>query len=170
MPLSPKYSEIYHDALVALTTAKHPPAKVVNVAGGYDTRADFEYNRYVVATNAPHGLSDEPNSSGTWVIHFLQSDIDGASDELLTESTHPWLIDALEIAMGILAAEGNKMVADAVFGDISRSEVSDASPSTPESEFTCPPYKSDRLTAKATAMGTRRPITAARGPVSALLI
>ncbi|WP_258957187.1 hypothetical protein [Rhodococcus globerulus] len=111
--------------MIALAAATHRPSNVVNVVGAYAIRVDLECNRYVVATNTAHGLSDEPDSSGTWVVRFFRSDIAGASDELLTEATHPWLIDAFDIAMGILAAEGNKLVADADFGDIS-SEVSDS--------------------------------------------
>lgn len=122
MPLTMKYAEIYNDALIALAAATQRPANVVNLTGSYAIRVDLEYNRYVVATNTPHGLSNEPDASGTWLVRFFQVDTDGASDELLTEATNQWLIDAFDSALASLEADGKKIVADADFGDISRSE------------------------------------------------
>lgn len=63
MPLTKKFSEMYDDALTALAAASQRPANVVNVEGHYAIRVDLEYNRYVLATNAPRGLWDEPDAS-----------------------------------------------------------------------------------------------------------
>ncbi|NMM85588.1 hypothetical protein B2J88_14615 [Rhodococcus sp. SRB_17] len=124
MPLTVKHSETYNDALIALAAATHRPASVVNVAGDYAIRVDLEYNRYVVATNTRLGLSDEPESSDSWRVRFIQANIAGESDQLLAEASHQWLIDAFDSALESLEADGNKIVADANFGDISRSETS----------------------------------------------
>jgi hypothetical protein len=125
MPLTVKYAEIYNDALIALAAATQRPANIVNLADAYAIRVDLEYNRYVLATNTPQGLSNEPGVSGTWLVRFFQADIDGAPDELLTEATDQWLIDAFDSALASLEADGNKIVAEADFGDISRSEATD---------------------------------------------
>lgn len=122
MPLRGKYSEKYNDALIALATASQRPANVVNLAGEYAIRVDLEYNRYVVATNTPRGLSDEPDTSGTWLVRILQVGRDDLPHELLTEATDPWLIDAFDSAVRYLKADGNKIEADADFGDINRTE------------------------------------------------
>lgn len=120
-----KYAEVYNDALIALAAATQRPANIVNLGDAYAIRVDLEYNRYVVATNTPHGLSNEPGISGTWLVRFFQADIDGAPGELLTEATNQWLIDAFDTALTSLEADGNKIVADADFGDIGRSEATD---------------------------------------------
>ncbi|WP_233364094.1 hypothetical protein [Rhodococcus globerulus] len=65
MPLRGKYSEKYNDALIALAAVSQRPANVVDLAGEYAIRVDLEYNRYVVATNTPQGLSGEPDASGS---------------------------------------------------------------------------------------------------------
>lgn len=122
MPLRGKYSEKYDDALIALAAASHRPANVVNLAGEYAIRVDLEYNRYVLATNTPRGLANEPDASGTWLIHIFQASQDDVPHELLTEASDPWLIDAFDSALRNLKADGNKIEADADFGDIDRSE------------------------------------------------
>ncbi|MDV6271838.1 hypothetical protein [Rhodococcus globerulus] len=122
MPLRGKYSEKYNDALIALAAASQRPANVVNLAGEYAIRVDLEYNRYVVATNTPQGLSGEPDASGSWLVRIFQSGNDDAPHELLTEATDQWLIDAFDSALEHLEADGNKIEADVDFGDIGRSE------------------------------------------------
>ncbi|WP_075836299.1 MULTISPECIES: hypothetical protein [unclassified Rhodococcus (in: high G+C Gram-positive bacteria)] len=122
MPLRGKYSEKYNDALIALAAASQRPANIVNLAGEYAIRVDLEYNRYVVATNTPQGLSDEPDANGSWLVRIFQSGNDDAPHELLTEATDQWLIDAFDSALEHLEADGNKIEADVDFGDIGRSE------------------------------------------------
>ncbi|MFE4500166.1 hypothetical protein ACFRFQ_09890 [Rhodococcus sp. NPDC056743] len=124
MPLTSKHSETYNDALIALAAATQRPANVVNLAGGYAIRVDLEYNRYVLATNTPLGLSDETHDAGSWLVRFFQTRIGGLSDELLAEATDEWLIDAFDSVLNHIEADGNKIVADANFGDISHSESS----------------------------------------------
>ncbi|WP_258957180.1 hypothetical protein [Rhodococcus globerulus] len=122
MPLTAKYSEKYNDALIALAAATQRPTNVVNLDGIYAIRVDLEYSRYVVATNSPRGLSDEPDANGSWLVCIYRSDLAGVSDELLVESTAAWLIDAFDSALARLESGGNKIEADADFGDISRCE------------------------------------------------
>ncbi|WP_233365742.1 hypothetical protein [Rhodococcus globerulus] len=121
MPLTMKYSAKYNDALIALAAATQRPANIVNIAGDYAIRVDLEYNRYAIATNTRRGLSDDPDASGTWLVRFFQTDIDGASDQLLAEATRQWLVDAFDSALQHLEALGNKIAADADFGGISSS-------------------------------------------------
>ncbi|MCJ0906341.1 hypothetical protein [Rhodococcus sp. ARC_M6] len=124
MPLTVKYSEKYNDALIALATVTHRPANIVNIADDYAIRVDLEYNRYAIATNTLRGLSDDPDANGTWLVRFFQSSTDVEQDQLLAEATHQWLIDAFDCALERLEAKGNTIVADADFGDISRSDTS----------------------------------------------
>lgn len=121
MPLRGKYSEKYNDALIALAAASQRPANVINLAGEYAIRVDLEYNRYVVATNTPRGLSDEPDASGSWLVRIFQSGNDDTPHELLTEAADQWLIDAFDSALRHLKADGNKIEADVDFGDVARS-------------------------------------------------
>ncbi|KLN67946.1 hypothetical protein [Rhodococcus sp. C3V] len=117
MPLTKKFSEMYDDALVALAAASQRPATVVNVDGHYAIRVDLEYSRYVVATNSPRGLWDEPDASGSWLVCIVHTD-DAGIDVLLSEAQKPWLIDAFDAAVDRLEADGNAIVADADFGAI----------------------------------------------------
>ncbi|WP_336873939.1 hypothetical protein [Rhodococcus qingshengii] len=64
------------------------PAAVVNVDGHYATRVDLEYNRYVLATNSPCGLWDEPDTSGSWWVRIMQTE-DGTADMLLAQAQKP---------------------------------------------------------------------------------
>lgn len=128
MPLTVKYSQTYGDALTALAAVTRRPVNVVNLAGMYAIRVELEYNRYVVATNTPHGLSDDPEIEGSWLVRIFQTNADDALDELLTAATQVWLIDAFDSALEQLEADGNKILADADFGDISRSEGAIVSP------------------------------------------
>lgn len=124
MPLTVRYAEKYNDALMALAAVTHRPANIVNVAGSYAIRVDLEYNRYVLATNTHQGLTDEPAFSDRWLVRFFQTSTDGLSDGLLSEATHQWLIDAFDSALESLEVDGKKIVADANFGDINRTEAS----------------------------------------------
>ncbi|MGG7104784.1 hypothetical protein [Rhodococcus sp. 24CO] len=128
MPLTVKYSQTYNDALTTLATVTQRPVNVVNLAGMYAIRVELEYSRHVIATNTPHGLSEDPEVEGSWLVRIFQTHGDAAPDELLTHSTHAWLVDAFDSALGQLEADGNKIFADADYGDISRSEGSTTAP------------------------------------------
>ncbi|WP_419722046.1 hypothetical protein [Rhodococcus globerulus] len=119
MPLTSKHSETYNDALIALAAATQRPANVVNLAGDYAIRVDLEYSRYVLATNTAEGLSDETYPAGSWLVRIFQSQIGGLPDELLADATDEWLIDAFDSVLRRLEADGNKIFADADFGDVS---------------------------------------------------
>jgi hypothetical protein len=110
--------------LIALAAATQRPANVVNLAGGYAIRVDLEYNRYVLATNTPLGLSDEIYGTGPWLVRIFQTQSSVLPDELLAEATDEWLVDAFDSVIGQLEADGKKIVADANFGDVSHSETS----------------------------------------------
>ncbi|WP_308191075.1 hypothetical protein [Rhodococcus globerulus] len=64
----------------------------------------------------------------SWLVCIYRSDLAGLSDELLTESTAAWLIDAFDSALARLESGGNKIEADADFSDISRCEGSTSLP------------------------------------------
>lgn len=122
MPLTKKFSEKYNDALIALATATHRPANVVNLAGDYAIRVDLEYNRYLLATNSARGLSDEPDTSGSWTVRIFDTDIESVPDVLLTVAMDSWLVDAFDSALARLESGGNKIVADADFGYLGRTD------------------------------------------------
>ncbi|MGW6658789.1 hypothetical protein [Rhodococcus sp. NPDC055024] len=122
MPLTMKYSETYNDALIALAAATHRPANVVNLFGEYAIRVDLEYNRYLLATNTVAGLSDQPDLGDLWLVRFFQSELTDTPDQLLAEASHQWLVDALDTALEQIERAGNKIVADADFGDPARTD------------------------------------------------
>ena len=122
MPLTMKYSETYNDALIALAAATHRPANVVNLFGEYAIRVELEYNRFLLATNTAAGLSDRPDNGESWLVRFFQSENTDTPDRLLAEASHQWLVDALDAALEQIAAAGNKISADADFGDPTRTE------------------------------------------------
>ena len=121
MPLTKKFSDMYDDALVALAAASQRPAAVVNVDGQYAIRVDLEYNRYVLATNSPRGLWDEPDASGSWWVRIVQTG-DDTTETLLAQAQKPWLIDAFDAAIAQLESEGHVIAADADFGAIAHTE------------------------------------------------
>lgn len=120
MPLTKKYLQTYNDALIALATVTQRPANVVNLAGSYAIRVDLEYNRYLLATNTTEGLSDEPDTTGSWTVRIFQTDVETLPDMLLAESVAAWLIDAFDAALANLETDGNKVSADADFGAMGR--------------------------------------------------
>lgn len=122
---------MYQDALVALAAASQRPVNVVNLDGIYAIRVDLEYNRHVLATNSPEGLWDEPDISGSWWVRIVQTDEDGTGDALLSEATNPWLIDAFDSAVEQLESGGNKIVADAEYGDIRHTDQPVSTPPAP---------------------------------------
>jgi hypothetical protein len=122
MPLTKKYSKIYNDALIALAAVTQRPANIVNLAGFYAIRVDLEYNRYLLATNTDRGLSDEPDTTGSWTVRIFQADIESVPDALLTEAADSWLVDAFDSALAHLESGGNKIVADADFGYLGRTD------------------------------------------------
>lgn len=117
MPLTTKFSDMYDDALAALAAASQRPAAVVNVEGHYAIRVDLEYGRYVLATNSPRGLWDEPDASGSWLVRIVQTG-DGSTERLLAQAQKPWLVDAFDAAVDQLESEGHAIVADVDFGAI----------------------------------------------------
>lgn len=121
MPLTTQFARMYNDALIALATATHRPANVVNVAGNYCIRVDFEYNRYLIAGNTGAGLSDQRGSE-IWSIRIYEADASSSDDRLLAEASHQWLVDAYDAAWEALEAEGNRIEADADFSDRHRLE------------------------------------------------
>ncbi|MDF3319719.1 hypothetical protein ACIGKR_32255 [Rhodococcus qingshengii] len=121
MPLTKKFSDMYDDALVAMAAASQRPAAVVNVDEHYAIRVDLEYGRYVLATNSPRGLWDEPDASGTWMVRIVQTG-DGGRETLLAQVQKPWLIDAFDAAIDRLELEGHVITADADFGAIHRTD------------------------------------------------
>lgn len=121
MPLTKKFSEMYDDALTALAAASQRPAAVVNVDGQYAIRVDLEYNRYVLATNSARGLWDEPDASGSWWVHIVQT-CDDNTETSLAQAQKPWLIDAFDAAIDQLESEGHVIAADADFGAIAHAD------------------------------------------------
>ena len=121
MPLTKKFSEMYDDALVALAAASQRPAAVVNLDGQYAIRVDFEYGRYVLATNSPRGLWDEPDVSGSWWVRIVQT-VDGGGEMLLAQAEKPWLIDAFDAAVDHLESGGHAVVADLDFSAIDHTD------------------------------------------------
>ncbi len=102
---------------MALAAASQRPVNVVNLDGAFAIRIDLEYNRHVLATNSPQGLWYEPDVNGSWWVRILHTEEDGTNAQL-SEATNPWLIDAFDSAVERLESGGNKIEADAEFGDI----------------------------------------------------
>lgn len=119
MPRTREHTDHYADALTALATATHRPANVVNTGSGYAIRVDFEYNRYLLATNhVVNGLSGYDESSDRWMVRFYQGS-DSAEPEVLVTTEHQWLVDAFDLAMAELGRSGNWIEADMELGELS---------------------------------------------------
>ncbi|RVW09364.1 hypothetical protein EGT67_11245 [Prescottella agglutinans] len=119
MPRSREHADHYADALTALATATHRPANVVNTGSGYAIRVDFEYNRYLLATNhVVDGLSGDDATADTWVVRFYQ-DSAAEESEVLVTTQHQWLVDALDLAIVELGRTGNWIEADLELGELS---------------------------------------------------
>ncbi|WP_430335753.1 hypothetical protein [Rhodococcus sp. ACT016] len=119
MPRTREYADRYADALTVLAAATHRPANVVNTGGGYAIRVDFEYNRYLLATDhAVEGLSGDTTAASHWVVRFYQDSAD-TDAELLVTAEHEWLVDAFDRAMAELGRTGNWIDADLKLGELS---------------------------------------------------
>jgi len=115
VPRTQEHADRYRDALTALAAATQRPANVVNTGAGYAIRVDFEYNRYLLASNAADGLTDAAEDTSEWRVSLYQGVTDGTSDELLAAAEHAWLVDAFDLAFADIRAEGKWQSADASF-------------------------------------------------------
>ncbi|WP_433607514.1 hypothetical protein [Prescottella agglutinans] len=119
MPRTREYADHYADALTVLATVTHRPANVVNTGVGYAIRVDFEYNRYLLATDhAVDGLSGAAATASHWVVRFYQDSAD-AEPEVLVTAEGEWLVDAFDLAMVELGRTGNWIEADLKLGELS---------------------------------------------------
>ncbi|PTR30648.1 hypothetical protein C8K36_102501 [Rhodococcus sp. OK519] len=120
MPRTQELAYRYNDALTALAAATHRPANIVNIVGRYAIRVDFEFNRYVLATNAGDGLTTDVDAVEAWHVAFFQQ-VDGdAADALLAQAEHEWLADAFDQALHILRHSVNWIDSDAKFGELAK--------------------------------------------------
>ncbi|MDH6280458.1 hypothetical protein M2284_001452 [Rhodococcus sp. LBL1] len=119
MPRTRDHADHYADALTVLAAATHRPANVVNTGAGYAIRVDFEYNRYLLATDhVVDGLSGDGAAASHWVVRFYQDSAD-ADSELLVTAEREWLVDAFDLAMVELGRTGNWIDADLKLGELS---------------------------------------------------
>ncbi|RDI35541.1 hypothetical protein DEU38_10117 [Rhodococcus sp. AG1013] len=123
MPRTQEHADRYTDALIALAAATHRPANVVNTAGRYAIRVDFEFNRYVLATNAEDGLTNDIDAIEAWHVAFFQQSHSVTEDELLAEAENEWLADAFDQALDTLRNSGKWIESDAKFGELVKSPV-----------------------------------------------
>lgn len=121
MPRTREHADQYVDALTALAAATHRPANVVNTGAGYAIRVDFEYNRFLLATNHDvDGLSGDHAAVERWTVRFFQAVADGR-DEQLVRADHEWLVDAFDLVIAELGRTGNRIEADMELGELSAS-------------------------------------------------
>lgn len=117
MPRTHEHASHYADALTALAAATHRPANVVNTGAGYAIRVDFEYNRYLLATNhSDDGLSDDAAAVDRWVVRIFQDSADADAVQLVAAEAE-WLVDAFDRAIAELARTGNRIEADLELGE-----------------------------------------------------
>lgn len=108
LPRTPRLTEQYSDALHVLTVAARRPASVVNIGGEYSIRVDFEFARYLLATNTTAGLYDsdgtmsygDEDSPVPWRVQVIATA--NGSDQVIADTTAPWLIDAYDAAHALL--------------------------------------------------------------------
>lgn len=119
MPRTREHADHYADALTVLATATHRPANVVNTGAGYAIRVDFEYNRYLLATDhVVDGLSGAASAASRWVVRFYQDSADSDAEVLVT-AEREWLVDAFDLAIVELGRTGNWIDADLKLGELS---------------------------------------------------
>lgn len=127
MPRTQEHADRYRDALTALAAATQRPANVVNTGAGYAIRVDFEYNRYLLASNANEGLTDSIGDTSEWRVSLYQGVSDGTPDELLAAAEHAWLVDAFDLAFADIRAEGKWQTADVSFDEFNPTDDEPAS-------------------------------------------
>ncbi len=104
MPRRPEFTERYADALHVLAVASGRPAVVVNLDGHYALRVDFEYSRYLLATNtdADVGLEDT-DAERPWRVQVFA--VRDNRDVLVGDHSAAWLIDAYEEVIGAIPTQ-----------------------------------------------------------------
>lgn len=130
MPRRREHAARYADALAALAEATHHPANVVNLDGRYAIRVDLAHNRFVLAANSMEGLSDDPDTSGTWLIRICQED--AGAPLVLASACDPLLIDAFDSALETLQHSSDWIPSDAEFDEFAREEEQRQRPTTVE--------------------------------------
>ncbi|CBH50570.1 hypothetical protein [Prescottella equi] len=120
MPRRRELAARYADALAALAEATHHPANVVNLDGRYAIRVDLAHNRFLLAANTAEGLSDDPDTSGAWLIRICQEN--AGAPLVLASACESWLIDAFDSALETLQHSSDWITSDAEFGEFAREE------------------------------------------------
>ena len=100
MPRRPEFTERYVDALQALAVATGRTARVTNANGQYALRVDFEFGRYLTATNtdAVTGLADA-DAAEPGQVRVFDPIADDGSPHLVADQSATWLIDAYDAAV-----------------------------------------------------------------------
>lgn len=72
------FTDLYTDALIAFAAATHLPACIVRAGSGYVIRADFEFGRFLVASNTNVGLAEVRTDVEQWTVGVYQQSATGA--------------------------------------------------------------------------------------------
>lgn len=118
MPRKQEHADRYSDALAALSAATHRPTNVVNHGDDYAIRVDFAFNRFLLATNTPVGLSDDPDAAEGWIVRFCETHETGV--RVLAEAHHDWLVDAFDEVFETVDKAGQWIESDAQLGELTQ--------------------------------------------------
>lgn len=119
VPTAAYLSSLYRDEVDALAIATCRPTSVVRRGTGFLLCVEFEFDRFLLATNSPLGTLD-PSPRRTepprWVVQFFARD-DG-NERFLVEAANEWLIDAFDDALIRVCRQGHWVRADLKYGHL----------------------------------------------------
>lgn len=100
MPRRPEFTERYTDALQTLQQASGRVARVTNDQGHYSLRVDFEFGRFLTATNTDSftGLCDV-DADDPWRVRIFDARHGDCVPEVIADHSATWLIDAYDAAL-----------------------------------------------------------------------
>lgn len=103
MPRRPEFTGRYTDALHALEVSTQRSARVENLDGLYALRVDFDFGRYLLATNTDDfsGLADH-DAGAPWRVRFFDGAFADGQSIVVADRSAAWLIDAYDAAVADL--------------------------------------------------------------------
>jgi len=100
------------DAAATLAVCTRRPVSIVAYAESWAVRVDLAHETYVLAVPVAVTAATDPDAPVRWTVSFHAART--GNEEVLSQATHDWLADALELAVDALRGTASWRTADAM--------------------------------------------------------